>query len=131
MSFDKLTVAELKAIATEFAVDTEDLKTKKDVIAAMAEEGVTYSVYAKTMQVLEEEAEEIEVLPRFNPKEATPENSVLVRMVRDNMRYDILGHTFTKTHPFVAMQEDDAQKIFDKEEGFRLATPKEVQDFYS
>lgn len=131
MSFDKLTVAELKAIATEFAVDTEDLKSKKDVIAAMAEEGVTYSVYAKTMKVLEEEAEEIEVLPRFNPKDATPENSVLVRMVRDNMRYDILGHTFTKAHPFVAMQEDDAQKIFDKEEGFRLATPKEVQDFYN
>lgn len=131
MSFDKLTVAELKEIATEFAVDTEDLKSKKDIIAAMAEEGVTYSVYAKTMKVIEEEAEEIEILPRFNPKDATPENSVLVRMARDNMRYDILGHTFTKAHPFVAMQEDDAQKIFDKEEGFRLATPKEVQDFYN
>ena len=51
-------------------------------------------------------------------------------MTRANARYDILKHTFTKDHPFVAMSEDDAQKIFDKEEGFRLATPKEVQDFY-
>jgi hypothetical protein len=29
------------------------------------------------------------------------------------------------------MSEEDAQTIFDSEEGFRLATPKEVQDFYN
>jgi hypothetical protein len=130
MSFDTLTVAELKEIATEFAVDTEGLKNKKDVIAAMAEEGVTYSVYQKTIQAVEEATEEIEILPKFDPK-AQAEDTVLVRMTRENMRYDIIGHTFTKTHPFVAMSEDDAQKIFDTEEGFRLATPKEVQDFYN
>jgi hypothetical protein len=130
MSFDTLTVAELKEIATEFAVDTEGLKNKKDVIAAMAEEGVTYSVYQKTIQAVEEATEEIEILPKFDPK-AQAEDTVLVRMTRDNMRYDIMGHTFTKTHPFVAMSEEDAQKIFDTEEGFRLATPKEVQDFYN
>jgi hypothetical protein len=52
-------------------------------------------------------------------------------MTRENHRYDIFGYTFTKEHPFVAMSEEDAQKIFDTEEGFRLATPKEVQDFYN
>lgn len=52
-------------------------------------------------------------------------------MTRANFRYDIMGHTFTKDHPFVAMKEEDAQKIFDVEEGFRLATPKEAQEFYS
>jgi hypothetical protein len=130
MSFDTLTVAELKEIATEFAVDTEGLKNKKEVIAAMAEEGVTYSVYQKTVQAIEEATEEIEILPVFDPK-AQPEDTILVRMTRDNHRYDIHGYSFTKTHPFVAMSEDDAQKIFDTEEGFRLATPKEVQDFYN
>ena len=130
MSFDTLTVAELKEIATEFAVDTEGLKNKKEVIAAMAEEGVTYSVYQKTIQAVEEATEEIEILPKFDPK-AQAEDTVLVRMTRDNMRYDIIGHTFTKSHPFVAMSEEDAQKIFDTEEGFRLGTPKEVQDVYN
>jgi hypothetical protein len=130
MSFDTLTVAELKEIATEFAVDTEGLKNKKEIIAAMAEEGVTYSVYQKTVQAIEEATEEIEILPVFDPK-AQPEDTILVRMTRDNHRYDIHGYSFTKTHPFVAMSEDDAQKIFDTEEGFRLATPKEVQDFYN
>ncbi len=131
MSFDTLKVAELKEIATEFAVDTEGLKNKKDIIAAMAEEGVTWNVYAKTIQAIEEEAEEIEILPRFNAKANVPENALLVRMIRDNFRYDIQGHTFTKDHPFIAMSEEDAQQIFDSEEGFRLATPKEVQDFYN
>jgi hypothetical protein len=42
-----------------------------------------------------------------------------------------MGKTFTKDHPFVAMSQSDAQKIFDKEEGFRLATPTEVKEFYS
>jgi hypothetical protein len=130
MSFDTLKVAELKAIATDFAVDTETLKNKKDIIAALAEEGVTWDVYQNTMQAIEEATEEIEILPKFNPK-AQAEGTILVRMTRDNFRYDIQGYTFTKDHPFVAMPEDDAQKIFDSEEGFRLATPKEVQDFYN
>jgi len=130
MSFDTLKVAELKVIATDFAVDTEGLKNKKDIIAALAEEGVTWSVYESTVEAIEKDTEEIEILPKFDPK-AQPENTILVRMTRDNHRYDIHGYTFTKDHPFVAMSEEDAQKIFDTEEGFRLATPKEVQDFYS
>ena len=130
MSFDTLKVAELKVIATDFAVDTEGLKNKKDIIAALAEEGVTWSVYQNTLEAIERDTEEIEILPKFDPK-AQPEDTVLVRMTRANMRYDIHGHTFTKDHPFVAMSEEDAQKIFDSEEGFRLATPKEVQDFYN
>jgi len=130
MSFDTLKVAELKVIATDFAVDSEGLKNKKDIIAALAEEGVTWSVYQSTVEAIERDTEEIEILPKFDPK-AQPEDTLLVRMTRDNHRYDIHGYTFTKDHPFIAMSEDDAQKIFDTEEGFRLATPKEVQDFYN
>jgi hypothetical protein len=132
MSFETLKVAELKKIAEDFAVDTEALKNKADIIAALTEEGVTYSVYAKTIEVLQEaEVEADEVLPKFDPKKDQPKDSVLVRMTRANFRYDILGYTFTQDHPFIAMKEEDAQKIFDVEEGFRLATPKEAQEFYS
>ena len=130
MSFDKLKVNELKAIAEDFAVETEGLKNKQDIIAALAEEGVTYSVYAKTLKDVEDSIEEIEILPVFDPKAVRSEDTELVRMTRENFRYDILGHTFTQAHPFVAMSKNDAQEIFDKEEGFRLATPKEVQEYY-
>ena len=134
MSFESLKVAELKKIAEDFAVETDGLKNKADVIAALAEEGVTYAVYAKTLQDIEDDAEveSQEVLPKFDPKKDQPENTVLVRMTRPNFRFDIMGYTFTKDHPFVAMNEKDAQEIFDKEEeGFRVATPREAQEFYS
>lgn len=131
MSFDTLKVAELKKIAEDFAVDTNSLKNKNDIIAALSEEGVTWAVYQQTMKNIEDETEEIEILPRFNPKQDLAEDTVLVRMTRENFRYDIIGFTFTKQHPFIAMHKDKAQAIFDKEEGFRPATPKEVQDFYS
>ena len=131
MSFETLKVSELKQIAEDFGVDIEGAKGKPSIIAALADEGVTWSVYAKTIKDIDEEKEEVEVLPKFDPKKEQDKDSVLVRMTRANFRYDILGHTFTKDHPFVAMKQEDAQKIFDKEEGFRLATPKEVQDFYN
>jgi hypothetical protein len=132
MSFQELKVAELKQIAEDFAVDVDGLKNKAEVIAALAEEGVTYEAYRKTLSDIEDAKEEVEVLPKPNAKslKATEGNS-LVRMTRDNYRYDVIGKTFTKDHPFVVMSEDDAQKIFDSQEGFRLATPKEVQEFYS
>jgi len=130
MSFDTLKVGELKTIAEDFAVETEGLKNKQDIIAALSEEGVTYAVYAKTLKDIEDAKEEIEILPVFDPKAERTEDTVLVRMTRANFRYDILGHTFTQDHPFVAMHKDAAQEIFDIEEGFRLATPKEVQDYY-
>lgn len=133
MSFETLKVSELKKIAEDFAVDVEGLKSKTEVIAALSEEGVTWQVYKQTLKNIEEDTEDVseEKLPKFDPNKEQAEDTVLVRMTRANYRYDILGHTFTREHPFVAMKKDTAQSIFDKEEGFRLATPKEVQEFYS
>jgi hypothetical protein len=131
MSFDTLKLSELKDIADEFAVDIEGLKKKSEIVAAISEEGVTWALYQGTLNNKEELEDMTEEVKTFDPNVKLDESSVLVRMTRANFRYDIIGHTFTKEHPFVAMNNTDAQKIFDKEEGFRLATPKEVQEFYS
>ena len=132
MSFDTLKIAKLKQIAEDFGVEIENLKNKNEIIAALSEEGVTWQVYEKTIKDVKEAEEETpEVLPKFDPKKEIPKDTVLVRMTRENFRYDIMGFTFTKEHPFVAMNQAKAQAIFDKEEGFRLATPAEVQEFYS
>jgi hypothetical protein len=131
MSFETLKVSELKKIAEDFGVDTEAVKGKPSLIAALAEEGVTWAVYEKTIKDIDENKEEVDILPKFDPNKEQDKDTILVRMTRANFRYDIMGHTFTKEHPFVAMKEEQAQAIFDKEEGFRLATPKEVQDFYN
>lgn len=132
MSFDTLKIAELKKIAEDFGVSTDELKNKNDVIAALTEEGVTWAVYQKTIKDVEDNLEEApEPQAKFDPKKEISEDDVLVKMTRPNFRYDIIGFTFTKEHPFVAMNKEKAQAIFDKEEGFRLANPKEVQEFYS
>lgn len=132
MSFDTLKVSELKKIAEDFGVEINGLKNKTDIIAALSEEGVSWSVYTSTLEKLEEEEDMAETLfVKPENKKQNPEDTVLVKMERKNFRYDIMGHTFTKEHPYIAMDKDEAQEIFDKEEGFRLATPKEVQEYYS
>lgn len=131
MSFETLKVSELKKIAEDFAVDTDGLKNKADIIAALSEEGVTWSIYQQTIKRLEEEEEMSTTTPTKPQTKVNEEDMVLVKMDRANFSYSIMGYRFTKDHPFVAMDKKIAQEIFDKEEGFRLATPKEVQDFYS
>jgi hypothetical protein len=131
MSFDTLKVGELKQIAEDFAVDITDQKGKKEIIAALVEEGVTWAIYNKAKGIEEEEKEMNTTLPKAEPKVVKQEDMVLVKMTRPNFSYEIMGQRFTKEHPFVAMDKDTAQAIFDKEEGFRLATPAEVQEFYS
>ena len=131
MSFETLKISELKKIAEDFGVDIEELKNKKDIIAALSEEGVTWAVYEKTIKDIDDNKEEIEEVAKFDPKKPLDKDSVLVRMTRANFRYDIMGQTFTKEHPFVALTKEKAQQIFDKEEGFRLATPAEGQEYYS
>jgi hypothetical protein len=132
MSFETLKIAELKKIAEDFGVEIDGLKNKTDIIAALSEEGVTWSVYEKTLEKLKEEDDmATEVLAKPVNKKVNPEDTLLVKMERHNYSYETHGFTFTKEHPYAAMDKDTAQEIFDKEEGFRLATPKEVQEFYS
>ena len=81
------------------------------------------------------EKEEVKV-PAIEQKKrsatsANKSNSVLVKMERTNHSYQVGGYTFTDQHPFVAMPEENAQQIFDRQTGFRLATPREAQEFYS
>jgi len=127
-----LKIAELRQVAEDFAVELPNSKNKTEIIAALAEEGVTWDVYQKTIENIEDsKLEADEVLPTFDPKKEQPEDTVLVKMERANFRYDAMGFTFTKEHPFVAMPTEKAEEIFEKEEGFRLATPVEVREFYA
>lgn len=120
-------VSQLKEVAEYFAVDLEGAKTKNEIMAALEEEGVSYDMYTKFSEA---ETEEVEV-PEKKSKKAPVGDTVLVRMDRENARFEINGFTFTREHPFVAMSEEDADFIFSIEEGFRMATPREVQEYYN
>ena len=55
----------------------------------------------------------------------------LIKMVRENVRYDTRGYTFTQEHPYALLDKDDAQFVLENEKGFRQATPSELEEFYS
>jgi len=129
VSFTSMKIDELKKVAETFGVDYEEAKNKQDLLALMGEEGITYEMYDKFTK-----AESIKQEVKNKPKaESINDNKdlILVKMDRENPRYDVMGYTFTSSNPFIAMSEENAQKIFDTQEGFRMATPKEVQEFYS
>ncbi len=132
MSFTDLKITELRKVADSFAIDAEGLKTKQEIIAVLEEEGISYQMYTKFNGA---EKEEIKV-PENEKKKREQKimktaNQILVRMIRDNHSYQTGGYEFTQEHPFVAMSETDAQRIFDTQEGFRIATPREAQEYYA
>lgn len=134
MSFEALKVDELRKIADNFGVDLSDVKTKAEIIAVLAEEGVSYDMYNKFAGAEKQELEELpepDDAPRKQPKNKTNEPTVLIKMERKNPSYETYGYIFTATHPFVAVPEKIAMDIFDSEDGFRMATPREVQEYYS
>jgi hypothetical protein len=132
MSFTDLKITELRKVAETFGVETEGSKTKQEVIALLEEEGITFQMYSKFTSSEKEEIEvpEVEKKRRENKIMKTT-NSVLVKMERSNHSYQTLNYTFSQEHPFVAMPESDAQRIFDTQAGFRLATPREAQEYYA
>lgn len=129
MSFSNMKVSDLKEVADYFAVDLEGVKGKPAILAALEEEGISYEMYSK---FLDAEKAEPDILPKQQKKEV-PENAnvVLVRMERENPSYEINGYVFTREHPYVAMPEEDAEFLFETQEGFRMATPREVQEYYN
>lgn len=132
MSFSDLKINDLKKAAESFGVNLEGSKTKTEIAALFEEEGITYQMYEKFNNTEKQDIEISEVEKKQREKKIMKtENSMLVKMERDNFSYQALGYTFTQQHPFVAMSESDAQRIFDSQEGFRLATPREAQEFYA
>lgn len=133
MSFTKLRVQELRQVADAFGVDLEGAKTKNQIAAVLAEEGVSYEMY-KAFEDAERVVPEDDTLSIFQSKPENPDvlgDSILVKMDRANTFYQVGQYTFTIEHPFVNMPIDDAQEIFDNETGFRVATPAEVKQYYS
>lgn len=147
--FEDLGVKELRRSALEdFAVAVDEKDNKATVLAALAESGVTWSMYVEQHPEVKPQAEDVITSPNVPgestrppaPKpgkvitaqkiEAAPEDQFLIKMERENVRYDTRGYTFTKDAPFALVRAKDADFILEKEEGFRMATPSELREYY-
>ena len=149
MSFESLKVAELRRAADEdFAVEVGEKASKPEVLAALVESGVTWDMYLAQHPEAAPDAEEPvqdngvitstsmaapalatkvvvrEELPLFGKEEW------LVKMVRANPLYEVRGHRFTQENPFALVNPADAEYLLTREEGFRQATPSELQEYY-
>ncbi|QGH76360.1 hypothetical protein SEA_DAUBENSKI_52 [Streptomyces phage Daubenski] len=132
MSFDKMKVDELRQIADDFAVDIDPKDNKSVILTKLMENGVTWDYYQKQLGEAEEVQEAPVEKPVFNaPVESADENKVLLRMTRENGTFQVRGVTFTRDNPYAIVKERDADFILEKYEGFRIASPKEVREFYS
>jgi len=130
MSFNNLKLVELKGIAEEFGVDMPQKISKNDLVLLLEEEGVSYEMYENFNNATkDEEGLQKDIQEKF--AKLKDESTLLVKMDRPNFSYQVGPYTFTMQHPYIAMPESHAQRIFDREQGFRPATPREVQDFYS
>jgi hypothetical protein len=148
-SFNDLELDELRKTAIEdFAVDIKATDNKKTVLAALLEDGVKWEQYAtlKGLNTVKSNAPapppvgvfeqptpvadaEVEIITA-QPLPKT-EQKYLIRMDRENVRYDVRGHKFTKEHPYALVDPEDANYILEQEKGFRMATPRELEEFYS
>ena len=131
MSFSKFKIGELREIADAFGVDVPTKTNRENLILLLEEEGITYEMYEKFSGAEKEQAELEDNTAQILNQQVPAAKMVLVRMDRVNPSYEVGPYRFSLEHPFVAMPEWDAQKIFDTEEGFRLATPREAQEYYS
>ncbi len=128
MSLQTLKINELKTVAEEYGVNISEAKNKAEILAILAEEGVTDELLDNLAKV---EKEEIEPLRPYVSKTETVGEMTFVKMERDNRSYEAGGYEFTRENPFVSMPMSIAIDIFQNEKGFRLATPEEVKEYYS
>lgn len=137
MSYESLNNDVLRQVAEHFGVEVKKTDNKAKMIAALVEDGVDWEMYKEAFP-------DVEDLPDAEPENvATPvvekepvevirsAPTVLVKMERMNPRFEIRGYKFSKDHPFVPVTEEDANYIISNLDGFRIAMPKEAEDFYS
>lgn len=136
MSFNSLKKDVLLQVAEDIGIEVTDDNTKTEIIAAFAEEDFTWEDYKEAypdpmdlpdVPQKQEEAKPTETEQKFTE----PAEQVLVKMVRGNQRYEVRGYTFTRQHPFLPVDKTDADYILNSVFGFVVATPQEVEAFYS
>lgn len=139
MSFSELKVDELRKACDFFGVDVEPKAAKKDLLLELQNNGVDWSSYQKfvvgedTTEVQKEVAKTVEPKAKLNDSvDKYTNNMVLVKLSGKNASFEVMGFKFTQANPYNLMSGDNAQKIMDWHPGvFAIATPREVQQFYS
>jgi len=137
MSFNTLKKAQLLAVTQGFGIDGGEKPTVESLRAAIAE--ADYVEWDEAVEILKREnlwteedaAKEAEVKAEAVAEKAARPKDTVLKMLRANKSYQIMGYDFTQANPYALMTAEEAEAITDLEpEGFRYASPKEVAEFY-
>lgn len=139
MSFEQLSKKELLRTAEEdFAVEVDRSWPKAQIIKQLEEYAITWPMYLEAnpeaaLTFGQEIPANIVTEPviAVAPPVLEEEPKVLIKMTRANPLYEIGRYRWTQKHPYVLVAEKDAERILIHEEGFRQATPGELQEYYS
>lgn len=143
MSFSSLKVDELKRVVGFFVKDVEaadpEKPTKKELIAALASDSgqgpVTWEEYETSYLpnsgTAVKEEKPAKKIP--SPDDETEDvEHVLVKYTGKNPRWDVIGFTFIKKHPYHSVPVEKAEWLIkNQQEKFTLALPSEVKDYYN
>jgi hypothetical protein len=145
MDFKRLNVDELKDLAEFYVIDVtavdENKPSKKELLTAIAtaEDPITDEDYAAfkadrekpVEKVVVDDLNDVEDVPAEPAEEVDRSNWVLVKFIGKNPRLDVLGYTFLGRHPFQSVPPEVAEHLILHREGFRLALPSELTDYYN
>lgn len=109
---------------SEFSLDLKS-RSKDELLEGMIEEGITFDMMNDALSKRKLPVEEGEA-PSFTKKD----DVTLIKMSRSNPTFRFRGYKFTKEHPFVLMNEDDAIDILIMERGFSRASVAEAEEYY-
>lgn len=134
MGFDSLRVAELREAIEYYGVEVPEDAKKADLIAALASDGVEWEQYKRDFlddKGESSESDDNDSSVAQSDGEIVSDDKVLVWMTGKNATYETYGYRFTREHPFLAVPRKDADKILSDSDRFRVATPQQVEEYYS
>jgi len=109
-------------------IEDEDIVSQTNVITSAQAQVKTGEPTVTVLETAHGVSVEVEA-PVSETAPVAPE-VILLKMERDNARYDVRGHKFTRDNPFALVQVDDASYILENIEGFKQASPREAKEFY-
>jgi hypothetical protein len=120
---ENIDINDVRWLVSEFGLDLKS-RSKDELLEKMiGEEGITIEMMEDALKRREQGSSEE---PTFTKKDPV----VLVKMQRFNPTFMFRGYKFTKDHPFVLMNEVDANAIMMMESGFARATVQEAEAYY-
>lgn len=154
MELSDFNKAELYTIADKFGADVEHGQgiKKQHLVDVLEGDGITVELVFDNIEEYKNrynpepveapqnviKTSDVNVAPQVKKEDvvvAKPFESdnkkYLIKMTRANPHFEIVGCTFTEQHPYALVDSDRAEYLLTRVEGFRQATPSELEDYYN